>query len=330
MDLDSRRWKAAKWALALAYFGVIGTLLVTRARSIDWSEVVRAVKAVPPHLLGLGLLLTTITFACFAGYDLLARQRLKHSAGAARSAGIALTAYALNLNLGSIVGGWASRLRLYARAGVNARTTLRIITLGILSNWSGFFLLGGFTFCFFPLELPEAWKIPAWAVRAVGVAMLAIIGSYLLLCQLRPGKRFTVGKLTIEVPTWRFSLVQLGLSCASWMAMAGILALYLPKGVGYGETLSILVLASVAGVVVPIPAGLGVTEAVFVALLADGHPATKVLAALLAYRATFYLAPLALAAVAYPMLEMAPKAMRGRGTASDNDRAPATVLASKA
>ena len=45
MDLESRRWKAAKWALALAYFGVIGTLLVTRARSIDWSEVVRAVKA---------------------------------------------------------------------------------------------------------------------------------------------------------------------------------------------------------------------------------------------------------------------------------------------
>ena len=325
MDLESRRWKAAKWALALAYFGVIGTLLVTRARSIDWSEVVRAVKAVPPHLLGLGLLFTLIAFACFAGYDLMARHRLKHSAGAARSAGIALTAYALNLNLGSIVGGWASRLRLYARAGVNARTTLRIITLGILSNWSGFFLLGGIAFCFSPLDLPEAWEVPKWAMRTLGVGMLAIIGGYLLLCVRRPGKRFTVGKLTIELPTWRFSLLQLGLSCASWMAMAGILALVIAS-VGFIAKLSILVLASVAGIVVPIPAGLGVTEAVFVALLADGHPATKVLAALLAYRATFYLAPLAFAAVAYPMLEVVPKSMRRKGSRRSENAEPAGLV----
>ena len=163
-------------------------------------------------------------------------------------------------------------------------------------------------------------------MRTLGVGMLAIIGGYLLLCVRRPGKRFTVGKLTIELPTWRFSLLQLGLSCASWMAMAGILALYLPKGVGYGETLSILVLASVAGIVVPIPAGLGVTEAVFVALLADGHPATKVLAALLAYRATFYLAPLAFAAVAYPMLEVVPKSMRRKGSRRSENAEPAGLV----
>jgi uncharacterized membrane protein YbhN (UPF0104 family) len=61
----------------------------------------------------------------------------------------------------------------------------------------------------------------------------------------------------------------------------------------------------VAGLVLRVPAGLGVLEAVGVALLAgEKLGQDEVLAALLAYRALYYFVPLALAAVAFGVAEL--------------------------
>ena len=63
--------------------------------------------------------------------------------------------------------------------------------------------------------------------------------------------------------------------------------------------LAVLLVAAVAGVITHVPAGLGVLEAVFVALLSHQLPQGQLLGALLAYRAIYYLLPLAIATVAY-------------------------------
>jgi uncharacterized membrane protein YbhN (UPF0104 family) len=57
-------------------------------------------------------------------------------------------------------------------------------------------------------------------------------------------------------------------------------------------------------VVLHIPAGLGVTEAVFIALLSHRVPEHQLLGALLAYRAIFYLTPLLAGALLYLKVEM--------------------------
>jgi uncharacterized membrane protein YbhN (UPF0104 family) len=62
--------------------------------------------------------------------------------------------------------------------------------------------------------------------------------------------------------------------------------------------------AAIAGVLLHIPAGLGVTEAVFIALLSHLVPEHQLLGALLAYRAIFYLTPLLAGALLYLKLEM--------------------------
>jgi hypothetical protein len=59
----------------------------------------------------------------------------------------------------------------------------------------------------------------------------------------------------------------------------------------------------VAGVATHVPAGLGVIEAVFVACLGSELGSTSVLAALLSYRAVYYLVPLALALLGYAVAE---------------------------
>jgi hypothetical protein len=78
----------------------------------------------------------------------------------------------------------------------------------------------------------------------------------------------------------------------------------LGRQVDYALVLGVTLLAAVAGAVTHVPAGLGVLEAVFVALLGHAMPQNEILAALLTYRALYYLGPLLLAVVAYVIMEL--------------------------
>ena len=60
-----------------------------------------------------------------------------------------------------------------------------------------------------------------------------------------------------------------------------------------------------------VPAGLGVAEVVFVAVLAGGFPDPRILAALLAWRAAYYLVPLAAAVAFYAHVEARASVSRG-------------------
>ena len=59
---------------------------------------------------------------------------------------IAVTSYAFNLNLGSLVGGVALRARLYARAGLDEATIAQIVGISLATNWLGYGLVAGSLF----------------------------------------------------------------------------------------------------------------------------------------------------------------------------------------
>src|SRR5690606_41724763 len=88
---------------------------------------------------------------------------------------------------------------------------------------------------------------------------------------------------------------QLGLSVICWGALGGILCLLFGREVSYTLVLAALLLSSIAGAIVHMPGGVGVLEAVFVAMLAHEVPKSQVLGTLLAYRALYYLGPLVIA-----------------------------------
>ena len=67
--------------------------------------------------------------------------------------------------------------------------------------------------------------------------------------------------------------------------------------------LGILLISAIAGVITHIPAGLGVLEAIFIALLQHLMPASAILAALIGYRALYFLLPLGVACVLYLVIE---------------------------
>jgi uncharacterized membrane protein YbhN (UPF0104 family) len=100
------------------------------------------------------------------------------------------------------------------------------------------------------------------------------------------------------------------MSCLNWSLMGGVIWLLLQGQVGYPQVLAVLLVAAVAGVVTHVPAGLGVLEAVFVALLSHQVAQGKLLGALLAYRALYYLLPLLVATVAYLVTELRARRLR--------------------
>jgi len=307
--------KAAPWALGLLVLG----LLARQVHTIDWAEVWLDLRRQPTGGLALAAGLALLSYAVFGSYDLIGRHETRHHVSAPRTVGIAAVCYAFGLNLGALVGAFALKLRLYQRAGLRAATVAHIISLSIATNWLGYLALGGVLLMLAPPPLPpqlQPW-VEGLGVRAFGALMFGASAAYVGLCLVRRRRSLCVRGHRFATPGGRVALWQLGVAVANWALMGTIVWVLLQYKLPYPTVLGVLLLAAVAGVVTHVPAGLGVIEAVFVACLGGQLAHTTLLAALLSYRAIYYLVPLGLATLAYALGEASrrsPSALRARQT----------------
>ena len=300
-----RIWPRVKQALGIAFAVAVLALIGWHAREIDWGEVLTALRALPLRTVALGAVVAVAAHAAFISYDLLARRYTGHRLGIGRTAAVAGVCFAFNLNLGALVGGVALRYRLYSRFGLTPSVITRILGFSVLTNWIGYSALAGAAFASGLVDLPDTAPISSTALRAFGGALLLLAAAYLAACRWSSRRRWNVRGHEIELPRARMAVLQIGASVTHWSLLATVLYVLLQGKVGFVTVLGALLLSSVAGVITHIPAGLGVLEAVFLSLLSGAHPINQLLAALLAYRAVFYLGPLIIAGFAYLALELA-------------------------
>jgi uncharacterized membrane protein YbhN (UPF0104 family) len=297
-------WPWVKRVLGIAFLAVVTWLLVRYARTVDWAEVKQSVLELPRHVLLTALGFAAISHLVYSLMDLIGRHYTGHRIPKRKVMQVSFVCYAFNLNLGSLVGGIGLRYRLYSRLGVRYGNITRIITLSMLTNWLGYILLAGLVFTIAPLQLPPTWSLDSEELRMLGVGLLAFSVVYLLACAFSPVRNWNVRGHPIELPTLRMAFAQLAISCPHWLTMAAVPWVLLQGQVDYPTVLSVLLMAAIAGVILHIPAGLGVIEAVFIALLSHRIPEHQLLGALLAYRAIFYLTPLLVGALLYLKVEM--------------------------
>jgi len=297
-------WPWAMRGLALVFVSFVGYMLYQYARDIEWSRVDDSVRALPTAVLATAAALAACSHLLYSTFDLLGRRYTGHTLSTPTVMGVTFTSYAFNLNLGSIVGGVGLRYRLYSRLGLRGGVITSVLTLSLLTNWLGYLLLAGAVFALFPLPLPAEWKIGNGALRIAGFVLLALAVAWGALVTLSKQREYTVLGKRFPLPGPRTTLLQLAMSCANWMLIAGVIWVLLQGQVSYPTVLAVYLLAAIAGVVTYIPAGLGVLEAVFVMLLVPQVGEPELLAALLAYRAVYYLGPLLVAAALYAVMEM--------------------------
>lgn len=300
-------WPWLKRSVITAFFLLVAGLLVIQARAIEWHAVFTALANYPAQVLLVAGTLALLGLLNYSAFDLLGRHYTGHKLAVATVIRVTFISYVFNLNLGSLVGGVAMRYRLYTRLGLGAGVITRVMSLSMLANWIGYLLLAGVIFGFHAPALPPGWVIDSGDLQILGFVLLALALLYLLLCARARQRNFNLRGHELTLPSLRLALLQLGMGAANWLLMGSIIYVLLQQKIDFFTVVSVLLVGAVAGVIARIPAGLGVLEAVFIALLSHQVPTHELLAAVLAYRLFYYLAPLALAALLYLVAEISAK-----------------------
>lgn len=298
-----RRW-------AVPAFGVLVlALLLSHARQVDWRGAGQALRAYAPGVLVAALGIALASHALYGCFDLLGRRHTRHQVSPGRTWAIAVASYAFNLNLGSLVGGIALRARLYARAGLDEVTVAQVVGVSLATNWLGYGLVAGTVFASGTLDPPPQAHLDAVTVQWLGAAMVGLVLGYVGVCAASQGRAWQLRGRMLRLPVPGLAATQLVLAATNWALMGATLYVLLGQQIPYLTVLAVLLAASVVGVLMPIPGGLGVLEAVVLALLDGDLPQGRLLGAVMAYRAVYYLVPLGIGALVYLGLERQPGAL---------------------
>lgn len=303
-------WPWTKRALTLAFFVAVAGLLARYAGHIAWDEVAESIGATPTPVLTQALLLAGASHLLYSCFDLIGRRYTGHDLPAKTVMVVSFVSYAFNLCIGSIVGGVGFRYRLYSRLGLRNGVITRIVSMSMLTNWLGYKLLAGLLFIAHPLSLPPSWHMGNHGLQWVGALLVAISAGYIAACVYWGDHVWNWRGHEIYLPPWRMALLQYAISAINWSLMAAIVWVLIGQSIDYADVLTVLLIGAIAGVIAHVPAGLGVFEFVFVALLSHLVSESRLIGALLGYRAVYYILPLMIASLLYLWMEVHAKHRR--------------------
>ncbi|WP_438299916.1 lysylphosphatidylglycerol synthase domain-containing protein [Pseudomonas sp. NMS19W] len=304
------RWSRWKRPLTLLFFLALVVLLTMFASRIEWTEVLQTLADFKVRTLIIASSLTLLSFLVYASFDLIGRTYIRQDLTWKQILPVGVISYAFNLNLSAWVGGIAMRYRLYSRLGVSKGNIAKILGLSLATNWFGYMTIAGAVFSSGLVSMPPGWKVSSDALQGIGVLLLLISLGYLVACQFSRRREWSIRGVEINLPSLRMAVLQLLLGALNWSLMAAVIFTLLPGKLDYPLVLGVLLISAIAGVITHIPAGLGVLEAVFVALLQHEASRGSLVAGLLAYRAIYFLLPLLITVVMYLVVEAKAKALR--------------------
>jgi uncharacterized membrane protein YbhN (UPF0104 family) len=259
--------------------------------------------SIPAHGYIMSGLCTLLAYAALAWYDRIALIHLKRERGISfvYIALCSFVTYALSHNIGATVfSGGMVRYRAYTAKGLSAAEVAILVALCSYTFAFGTILLLAMVLIgepqiLQPLGALSHWfSISATTARVIGFALLGFcalytIGSWLQLPPIR-FRSFELMYPRLNVVARQYAAAPLEL-----IGAAGIIYFALPEqgNPGFFIVLGAFLLSFSAGLLSQVPGGVGVMEAVFLAIM-PGMPATAVFAALLVWRLFYLIVPLAL------------------------------------
>jgi len=287
---------------------------------IIFGEIGEKLGAIPAHSYGLAFASTLTAYAALAWYDRIALMHLRRQKDISLlyAAGCSFVTYAMSHNIGaSVFSGGVVRLRAYTAKGLNTGEVAVLVALCSFTFAFGTILLLGITLILEPhiLEplssLSRHFSIGPTAARLIGLALIGFCMLYTLGASLRL-RPLKIGDFRIVYPRLLIVALQYIASPMELMGAAGIIYFALPWDMnpGFGVVLGAFLLSFSAGLLSQVPGGVGVMEAVFLAVM-PGVPAASVFAALLVWRLFYLLLPLAMS---IPMIIIFERSQMGKAT----------------
>jgi uncharacterized membrane protein YbhN (UPF0104 family) len=267
--------------------------------TVIWAKL----EVIPPQGYLLAFASTLLAYVALAWYDRIALIHLGKERGISflYISTCSFVTYALSHNIGaSVFSGGMVRLRAYTAKGLSPAEVAVLVALCSFTFAFGTIILLGLVLLFEPeiirplTSLSQHFGIGDTAARIVGAGLLGFcalytFGAWMKLPPLKIGNfRLVYPRMPIVTRQYLAAPIEL-------IGAAGIIYFALPAegNPGAHVVLGAFLLSFSAGLLSQVPGGVGVMEAVFLAIM-PGVPATAVFAALLVWRLFYLIIPLAL------------------------------------
>ncbi|MDX9975811.1 MAG: bifunctional lysylphosphatidylglycerol flippase/synthetase MprF, partial [FCB group bacterium] len=284
--------------IAAGLFTAALLILHHQLRGYNYRDIVHSIQETADSRIVFALLLTALSYALLTGYDVLALRYIGRPLPYPVAGMAAFVGYAFSNNGGfPVITGGSVRYRIYSAWQLTAIDVGKIMLFGTATFWLGVFSLGALSFLAEPLPVPAEARLPFTSTEPLGFAFLGTVLAYLFLCFVRKAP-IRVRNWDVHLPSPGFAVGQVLIASADLLAAAGVCYVLLPPGTGlsYIVFVGVFVVAILAGVVSQVPGGIGVFETIVMLLLQPYLSGPPIVATLLAFRAIYYLVPLAVAA----------------------------------
>jgi len=283
--------------LGFVLLGISIVAIHHELRQYNYNEIFNSLVNLPPNRLYLSIGFTILSYMGIGCYDTVSFYYLRHTISYKKSIFTGFISEAATNTVGmAFLTGSAIRYRYYSNWGVTALEIAQIIAFENVSFWLGLFAVSGVIFLTHPLTIPTQIQLPFLSVQPLGIIFLILVAAYIA-GSIFSKKSLKIREHEFRFPSLKIALMQLGISSLDWVFTGAVLYVLLPStpSLSFFSFLGIFLLAMTAGAISNVPGGLGVVESIILLLLSSKIHPTVIMGTLLAYRAVYYLFPLAVA-----------------------------------
>jgi phosphatidylglycerol lysyltransferase len=260
-------------------------------------EIAGQLRSMPLSAVALALALTSASYLILTLYDVLSVRFVGAHVPYRRTALASFLSYAVSQNVGfTLFTGAPLRFRMYTAWGLSAIEVTGVVAFNAVSFWLGLLGVGGASLVLAGGTSPADLHLPSASLRPLGVVMLLPVAAYLIACGLRRAP-IDIGPWHWHLPRPRLALAQLVVGTVDWVLAAVVLYVLMPQPARghFIAFVATFILAQAAGLISQVPGGLGVFETVVLLSLPNSEGHAAAIGSLIAYRAIYYLLPLAVA-----------------------------------
>ncbi|NIJ21524.1 phosphatidylglycerol lysyltransferase [Sphingomonas naasensis] len=296
--LPARSRRLIAITLVLLVLGLGFAALQALTREIHYADVRAAARALSAWQIALALVFTAASYLALTFYDVLALRVIGRPLPWRTAALASFTSYTLSHNLGlSLLTGGSARYRIYTAAGLDGIEVARVVALASATFWAGVVAVAGVALLGHDGPVAIAGlTLDTTQAHLTGGALLVLIAA-LAAAAGRASAGLSIFGFSLPLPRPALLVGQIGIALID-IACASAALLVLIPGAGPALLPGFILayaLAIVAAVLTHVPGGIGVFEAVLLAMVPGDR--ASLFAALIAYRLIYYLLPLAVAAV---------------------------------
>ena len=295
----ARSWIGA--LVAVAILALAGFLLVRTVGRYDLADIHAALGRLEGRQLAAAALLSAASYLVLTGVDLLGVRYAGRNLPYRHVALASFAALSIGHSLGfAALSSGAVRFRFYRRWGLSVGEIAQVILFCGLTVLLGYGIFGGLVLTTSAASLASVIGVREGTLSVAGALALSVPIVYFGLVLL--GRPVRLWRLQLRPPRPPLALGQLLIGCLDVALVAAVLHQTLggSAALPYATVLAVYMAAAVAGMLAHAPGGIGVVEAVTLAAL----PGAETVAGLLAFRAIYYLVPLALGGAALACFEL--------------------------